>query len=296
MALEECTMALNHVANNGNNGKFDQNRQIFTFFVEDMMFGLDVENVLMLGQDVNDIQRLPVEERGFCGVTKFQGTVVPVLDFAHRLGIPSGIDSKSGILEILKQREQDHLEWINALENSIKTGAAFTKATAPNECAFGQWYNQFDTRDETLKELLLAFAEPHNMIHALAEELLNLRDIGKEEEAVERLAHARATTLRRLRGLFNRARDQISSGMRQVLLFVTLDGKTPRYALMIDEINDVINYTPADFQSSRSGAMGLINQIENVIDGIYTRKDQIDCLYFDINKMTDIHEIMKKVS
>jgi len=289
-------MALNHVESDINNGKFDQNRQIFTFFVEDMMFGLDVENVLMLGQEVNDVQRLPVEERGFCGVTKFQGAVVPVLDFAHRIGITSGIDSKSEILDILTKREQDHIEWVNALEVSIKTGAAFTKATNASECAFGKWYNQFETRDETLKELLQAFVEPHNTIHELAERLLALRDNGKEAEALQELTHARATTLRRLRALFSRARDQISGGMRQVLLFVTIDGKTPRYALMIDEINDVMNYTPADFQSSRSGALGLIKKIEHVIDGIYTRAGVHDCLYFDINKMTDIDEVMKKVS
>lgn len=289
-------MALNHVASNENSGKANQNRQIFTFFVEDMMFGLDVENVLMLGQDVNDIQRLPIEERGFCGVTKFQGAVVPVLDFAHRLGIPSGIDSKTEPLNVMTQREQDHVEWINALEVSIKTGVAFTKATNPKECAFGKWYSKFETRDETLQELLTSFEEPHNAIHALGDELISLRDNGKEAEALEILSHARSTTLRRLRALFNRVKDQINGGMRQVLLFVTLDGKTPRYALMIDEINDVMNYTPADYQSSRSGALGLINQIEHVIDGIYTRKNKPDCLYFDINKMTDIDEIMKTMN
>lgn len=289
-------MALNHVADSGNSGKTDQNRQIFTFFVEDMMFGLDVENVLMLGQDVNDIQRIPIEERGFCGVTKFQGAIVPVLDFAHRLGIPSGLDTKTELLEILAQREQDHVVWINDLEHAIKTGEAFTKATNPKECAFGKWYNSFETRDETLQELLTSFDEPHNEIHALAEKLISLRDNDKQAEALEILVHARATTLRRLRALFTRVKDHISGGIRQVLLFVTLDGKTPRYALMIDEINDVLNYTPADFQSSRSGALGLINQIEQVIDGIYARKNEPDCLYFDINKMTDIDEIMKKIA
>jgi chemotaxis signal transduction protein len=93
-----------------------------------------------------------------------------------------------------------------------------------------------------------------------------------------------------------RARDQIQGGMRQVLLFVTVDGKTPRYALIIDDINDVINYLPSELQSSRAGALGLIQKIEHVIEGIYARDNLPDCLYFDINKMTDIDELMKKVS
>jgi len=289
-------MALNHVAANNNSGKTGPERQIFTFFIEDMMFGLDVENVLMLGQDISDIQRLPIEERGFCGVTKYQGTIVPVLDFAHRLGIASGMDVKAELITTLTDREKDHIEWMNALEVSIKTGSAFVKVLTPDECAFGKWYNTFKTRDETLQELLQAFDEPHRKIHSLGEELLALRDNEKVDEALERLQHERATTLRRLCALFSRARDQIQGGMRQVLLFVTLDGKTPRYALMIDDINDVINYMPSELQSSRSGALGLISQIEQVIEGIYARDNTPDCLYFDINKMTDLDEIMKKAS
>jgi len=279
-----------------NSGKSNQPRQIFTFFIEDMMFGLDVENVLMLGQEVSDIQRIPIEERGFCGVTKFQGTVVPVLDFAHRIGVPSGIDIKTELIETLVLREKDHIEWMNALEKSITTDAAFVKAINPEECVFGKWYDQFETRDETLRELLELFDEPHRQIHGLAEKLLALCKNGEQDEALEQLIHERATTLRRLSALFERARDQIKTGMRQVLLFVTQDGKTPLYALMIDDINDVINYLPSQFQSSNSGALGLINNIKHVIDGIYTQENTADCLYFDINRITDTDELVAKVS
>lgn len=250
-------MAINHMTDSKNSGNADHVRQIFTFFVEDMMFGLDVENVLMLGQDVNDIQRIPIEERGFCGVTKFQGEVVPVLDFAHRIDIPSGMDAKTSLLETLNNNEKEHVEWLNLLEQSIKSDTIFSKELSADECAFGKWYNKFETRDETLTELLQAFVEPHQELHALAEQLITLRDNGEKEEALEKLSSERATTLRRLVALFARARDQIQAGMRQVLLFVTLDGKTPRYALLIDEINDVMNYTPSDFQSSSKGALGL---------------------------------------
>ena len=289
-------MAINHMADSKNSGKTDQVRQIFTFFVEDMMFGLDVENVLMLGQEVNDIQRLPIEERGFCGVTKFQGTVVPVLDFAHRIGIQSGIDAKTALLDILTENENVHVAWMNELEAAIKKGSVFSETMNADDCDFGKWYNKFETRDETLTELMLAFAEPHHALHDMAEELLTMRDNDEQEQALERLSAERLTTLRRLKALFSRAREQIKGGMRQVLLFVTLDGKTPRYALLIDEINDVMNFTPADFQSSKDGALSLFSKIENVIDGIYTRENEADCLYFDINKMTDIDELMAKVS
>jgi chemotaxis signal transduction protein len=289
-------MALDHMAVEKKIGKSATTRQIFTFFIEEMMFGLDVENVLMLGQEVNEVQTLPVEERGFCGVVKFQGTLVPVLDFAHRIGIPSGMDTKSKLIDSLVDRENEHVEWMNALEQAIKNGTSFTQPLNPDQCAFGKWYNSFECRDETLKELMLQFDQPHKAIHALGDALIKLRDSGRSDEALNILAHERTTTLRRLSALFARARDQIQSGMRPVLLYVTLDGKTPRYALLIDEINDVINYAQSDYQSSQTGSLGLIKRIDHVLDGIFTKKGLSDCLYFNIDRLTDIDELMKKVS
>jgi chemotaxis signal transduction protein len=261
-----------------------------------MMFGLNVENVLMLGQDVKNIQRLPIEEKGLCGAAKLQGRVVPVLDFAHRIGVPSGLDAKTALIQTLTQRENDHIEWLNALETAIKNSTAFTKATDPNQCAFGKWYNVFETRDETLKDLLEAFDEPHKTIHALAEELLDMRDHGNTDLALEKLQQQRQTTLRRLRALFERTREQINSAMRQVLLFVTTDGKTPLYALLIDDINDVITYEASEYEPSTAGSLSMLKQLGQVIDGIYVREGLADCLYFDIERVSVSDEMLAEVS
>jgi len=278
-----------------NNGKTESRRQIFTFFVEDMMFGINIENVLMLGQDVKNIQRLPIEERGFSGVTKLEGRVVPVLDFAHRIGRLSGIDAKHALIESLKDYEHEHLDWVKKLEESIKTGNAFTEQTSSKLCEFGKWLKSLDIRDETLAELFTAFEEPHVELHKLIN-ILFMFEQDETDKALEYLAVEKMKVLKRLRSLFSRTREQVQSGMRQVLLFVTTDGKTPRYALLIDDINDVIEYKPTDYQSSDQGSLSLLKNIERVIDGIYTRKDQPDCLYFGIDKLTDIDRLMAKVS
>jgi hypothetical protein len=65
---------------------------------------------------------------------------------------------------------------------------------------------------------------------------------------------------------------------------------------MIDEINDVLNYTHTHYQSSGSGGMALINNIEHAIEGIYALPNTPDGLFFDINKLTDIDALLKKVS
>jgi hypothetical protein len=214
-------------------------KQLFSFFVEDMMFGLDVDRVLMLDQNMSKIQRLPVEERGFQGITKFQGVVVPVLDFAHRIGIRSGMDIKSHLLDDLTRFEQQHIEQLSSLEQAIKSDTHFSIRTTSKFSEMTQWLASFQTRDETLKELFAAVDAPHKQLSQLAEEILGLCERGQTDRALDKLNQEKATSLRQLQSLFSRIREQVESAARQVLLFVTLDGITPLYALIIDEINDV---------------------------------------------------------
>jgi hypothetical protein len=142
--------------------------------------------------------------------------------------------------------------------------------------------------------LLTAFEEPHIAIHALANELLLLTESGKQAEALDILERARHTTLQRLLAVFARVREQIKSSMRQVLLFVTDDGRSPRYALMLDDVNDVINYSASDFQPSNNGPLSIMPIIEAVIDGVYTKNNQQDCLFFNTDKISDIDALMAK--
>lgn len=279
-------MAL-HSAQTTNTSKASEKRQVFTFFIEDMMFGLNVDYVLMLGQDVDSIQKVPVEERGLKGVIKYQGIVVPVLDFAHRVGVTSGIDSKLAVIDELRHYEQEHIDWMNALEAVITSGGEFKYSTELKNCKFSQWRKQFHTRDETLIDMLALFDVNQQALYQTAERLLTLRDSGNTDEAIELLHRERGATIQRMKTLFSRVIEHLQAAMRQVLLFVTDDGKTPRFALLIDEINDVVTYDASEFQASNAGALAQLSQIGKVLDGIYTRDNSPDCLYFNIDKLID---------
>lgn len=268
-------------------GKLVEKRQVFTFFVEDMMFGLSVTNVLMLEQNINKIQRVPVEEQGFCGVVTFQGVVVPVLDFAHRLGVRSGIDAKKQLLEQIRRRDKTHQEWVQQLSQSLSDGEPFLLDLAASDCDSALWYRQFESRDESLNEMIHAFIEPHNELHEVGVQAMNqVRREGSDNVVID-FRHKANQLLLKLKNLGKRTKEQIESDMRQVLLFITDDGKTPRYALLIDEINDVISYDAAEFQSTSKGALAQINKIRDILSGIYSHDEHTDCLVFDINKLAD---------
>jgi len=276
-------MALNE-AKSGND---NLNQQIFTFFVEDSMFGLNIENVLMLGQNVQDIKQLPIEKEGFCGVIKLHGVVVPVVDFAHRLGLASGIDFKSDLLEQLTQTEQSYISLINCLATEVE---ADKKRVVSNLIESNQWSEKgLTTRDETLKELYAVLESLTKDISKLICELDDLVVGDKQHQAIEKLNSISSTILPRITSIFTRIKEQITSSMRQVLLFITNDGITPYSAILIDEINDVISYKPANLQKSDVGPLSLINEINNAIDGVYIKEGVQDCLYLSVDKIINNH-------
>lgn len=261
----------------------DDNISTFTFYVSDSLFAIEIEYVLSVKEDINKIQAVPVGSKGVQGVYKYQDTIVPVYDFSALLNLTSGQQKMQDLIDNLQAREQDHVDWLNALEASIKNDVAFTKALDPHQCAFGKWYDSFVTRDETLSEILSQFDEPHQRIHSLANTLLNLKGQGHIEKALEQLKIERHTTLSRLRNLFASARNQVQSVMRPVILFITRDGAKPVFGMIVDEINNVIDYSRSQKQT---GLTFNTNDTEfsNCMTGMYVKDEGPDSIVLDVEK------------
>ncbi len=271
--------------NSGNPG-IPSSRTIsaFTFYLSDNLYALESANVLSVKDDSDNIQNLPVKGQGILGVYKYLETVVPVFDYARLIGVDSGQQVMQTLIENLEAREKDHIEWLDALEKSITDDVLFTKAMDPHQCAFGKWYDQFETRDETLREILVKFDAPHNRIHSLAEKLLSLRDQKKQDEALEILKVERHTTLRRLRSLFSQAREQVQGAMRPVIIFVTKDGVVPIFGILIDEINDVVEYNGSDKQSDI--VFGQQNdETADLFSGMYVKDEGPDSIICNIDNI-----------
>ena len=171
--------------------------RVFTFWLADTAFAVSIRHIHSVVQDDQEIRPVPAAAPGLLGTVWYHGAPVPVYDFAARLGTPSGREVKDALVQTLDKREEDHIQWLAALEASIRDGVAFTKARDPSRCAFGQWFETFETRDEVLREIMGQFDKPHRRIHALADELLTMASSGRKDAALERLEHERATTLRR---------------------------------------------------------------------------------------------------
>ena len=262
----------------------------FTFWVEETLYAIDISKVLTISQDLSHIQSVPAKGKGLLGMTEFQDTAIPVVDFAHLLGMKSSTEVGEELIAIFDAREKDHHDWLAALENSIIDGVPFLKAKDPNKCAFGQWYNQFTTNNEELKEMLPAFDEPHKRIHALADQLLDMRVAGESEKALDILRLERDVTMKRLSKHFNHAREIVKGSSRKVLLYISADDTVPLLALQIDNIHDVIDFKPEQFKPMSSLRQILNPDERKIISNFIKVNPNNDCLLVDAVKILDIIE------
>jgi len=139
---------------------------------------------------------------------------------------------------MLPLRRQDHIDWMAALDMSIRTGAAFSKARDPHECAFGKWYYGYHAKDRRLSVLLSSFEQPHAHIHGLADQLLGLAEAGKRDEAIAGFETAKETTLANLLDLFDTTGQLLGALQRRIAII--LESDDTRCALGVDMVLDIV--------------------------------------------------------
>lgn len=227
-----------------------------TFQLSGTHYAVPISQVRYIEQITKDTRRVDTDQ-GPYEVTDYQGKAVRVVDFAQLTHGHSTHKENAELVQTLEQREQDHIDWLDALEDSIRNGSPFNKATDPHLCAFGKWYDQFNPEDELLQDIMKDFDEPHKRIHSLAEKLLGLVEEDQKAKALNILDKERNTTLNKLRNLFDIARDRISTMTRPVFVFVR-SGASGLVAIRLDAIDDIIIFDKKYFANydSMHGTIG----------------------------------------
>ncbi len=227
------------------NGLFEsETLEVVTFLVADTLYACPVSQVRYIEQDNRKTTRIETTQ-GYNEVTTYQGRPVPIYDFCSMLGVPAEYQENRELIKLLKSKEKDHIAWVDALEHSIRTGSAFTKARDPAECAFGKWYAQFEAKDMILRDILADMEEPHRRIHGLANQLLDLCKDGHQDEALKRLSIEKSRTLVKLLDLFVMAHSRTGSITRPILLFVETQKKM--VAFRLNAISDLKSVSRSQF-------------------------------------------------
>ncbi|UZE97029.1 CZB domain-containing protein [Alkalimarinus alittae] len=245
---------------------------VITFSTREASFAIPLEQVKYIEKDVKRNINVGKLDRFNHEVITFQNNAVPLFDFSLLTGSRSQLEENKELIALLNEREKDHRDWVDALDSAIKTSTPFTKTTDHDKCAFGVWYNQFETNDSDLKEVLERFDEPHKRIHSLAESLLNLAKKDKSR-ALIKLEKERNTTLTELIRLFETARERIRNSDRPIIVFVEQNNNKIG-ALRLDNIQDIETFTLENFSrdTSTEGIMKK-NETDFSVEGFLRRGD-----------------------
>ena len=189
----------------------------------------------------------------------FEGSPLTYVSLWNLLGLKSEYAEYEEMQDMLPQRRQDHLDWMAALEDSLRTGTPFAKARDPRACAFGKWFYGYRSQDRRLALLLGQFESPHATIHTLADRLLGL-DSG---EALRAFGEAKSTTLATLLRLFDAAQKLVVELQRRVAVIVT-DG-TATCALGADGVRDIVTVPPERVKPNTGKTAGAAAQATSAL-------------------------------
>jgi len=203
------------------------------------------------------MSRPPQVPWGVEGVAQVREQTIGVVELRALLGMKTMREETDSIIDMLKQRERDHLNWIAELESSVQEAREFTLAVDPHKCAFGKWYDalladptqldNFTQGDLALIDVLDRFEFPHERIHEIAQEVSDLVAKGHADEAMAVIQRTRETHLHAMVELFSRCIDQYQS-LRQSLLLVAECGDEV-VGVMVDAVEEVAVLSPDTLES-----------------------------------------------
>lgn len=197
------------------------------------------------------------------GVIKLRNSIITLIDTRKRLGFASLEEMDKALIEMLKEREQEHLTWVQTLASSIEKDTDFNLTTDPHACAFGKWYDNYKTDNIGLSVYLKQFDIPHKKIHSLAVRALNERKNNGIEAARKMIDETRDTDLKVMLTLFDGVKDAIRESHRELAIVVeTSEGLI---AISADNVSNIFTFDDSqlqqtDMKNKNKFIMGSVNQ------------------------------------
>ncbi|MDI3536592.1 MAG: hypothetical protein PWP16_1190 [Eubacteriaceae bacterium] len=170
------------------------------------------------------------------GAVNLRGEIIPVIDTRKFYGMPTVEEEVAEFKSVLAQRKQDHINWLNELEDSVREKRKFTLTTDPHACAFGKWYDNYKTEDLMLQQLLKKFDAPHKRVHYLAHEVEKLEDQGDYSKAFTLIEKARNRELSQMIKLFNSLCNEYTDSRRELTIVLESQESGKQMGMTVDKV------------------------------------------------------------
>lgn len=230
-------------------------------------YGLELKYIKEITR-MPDITKMTKTEDYIRGIIRLRDTVMPLIDIRLRLGHRSIESELNEMLDMLDQREKDHLDWLNELKSSVEEKREFTLTTDPHLCKFGQWYYSYEPDNAAIENLLPKFEQPHNKIHKTAEFVRKAQKEENFELAFEIIENTKNKELAQMKTLFKELYTEIEKVYKEFAIVFEFD-ENKRKAISADKIDKIIDVDPKNIDPPT----GM--ETSNFIKGICKLEDTV---------------------
>lgn len=207
------------------------------FKLKEQLFTINTKTVISIYQLPNEITPIPESEDFLEGVMNLRGEIIPIISLRKLFSMGTIEDESRELLAMLEQRKQDHVNWVNELVNSVRENRRFSLATDPHMCAFGKWYDNYNTNNATLAMHLKKIREPHDKLHETAIIVDRCVNSGDYDGAQYQISLARDQYMPEVLKYIDESARALSEGYRQMVIALNNGEKT--IGVITDEIISV---------------------------------------------------------
>lgn len=236
-------------------------KKFLIFLVKNEKYAFSIKNIkeIITKPKINHAPNLPDY---YLGMTKLRNDIVPVISLRKRLNYQTLDEENRQLIDMLKQREQDHINWLKELEASVNEEREFTLQRDPRLCNFGRWYYSYKPDSYSLYAHLNKFEEPHNKIHAVANEVLETLKTSGKPAALALINRVRNFELKLMLNLFQELYKIIESSTRETtIVFYQKNGK--QIGFVVDSIDRIIEIPPENIEKPNEN-----NEFSDYLSGI----------------------------
>lgn len=230
--------------------------------ISDDRYGFDLTHIKEITR-MPEITPMPDMDDGIRGIIRLRESILPLIDLRVKLGYSALDAEQNDFIEMLKAREQDHINWLNELKKSVEERLPFKLTLDPHSCAFGKWYDTYKSNNAAVSHLLEQFDKPHKDIHAVGHQVAEKIKVKDFNAALEICNLAENRELKRLKTLFSELYDTVIKQNNEFAVIFD-HGKT-RLAVSVDKIYKIVEVESkyiesAENQHEHSAVRGICNK------------------------------------
>ncbi|MGS0534402.1 chemotaxis protein [Pseudoalteromonas sp. SaAl2] len=220
--------------------------ELINFRVGEKTISLKILDILLTERFEDNLTSLPNDNKSFIGVKDYMETPTPIFDLGIILNKKSTQEANQSLLGVFNDWQNKQQAWFASLESSTIHQTPFEQNTDIQQSSFANWYFSFKTENDDLQAIVERFNAPHEHLCQQANEISMLTKSGHNEKAQKQLNIERSGSYKQLMRLFESAKEQLSLDYKPIIIFTTKDGINPHIGLLVDKVEDSINYKKED--------------------------------------------------